>query len=339
MRRRVVEVATGSRLHFGLMSFGQAGVRQFGGAGAMIDRPSVRLRITAADQLTADGPASAKVLAHAEAVAGAGLIAGPPHCRIEVVEMPAPHVGLGSGTQLAMAVAAGLTAFFGVPVATPEAMARTVGRGRRSAVGLHGFHRGGLLAEAGKLTDDEISPLVSRVRLPDAWRFVVLYHRAQGLSGEAELGAFQGLPAVPADLTARMWNLAMTGLVPAAVEGRFDLFSESLYRFGVEAGQCFAPWQGGTYASDQVAALVNALRDRGVVGVGQSSWGPAVFAVLPNEQAARETLIGVLETDVAREAIGFIARPKNDGAHIRCLSGNEGVPLPKTSLRQREAAG
>src|SRR5215475_14442971 len=106
MKRRVVEVTTGSRLHFGLMSFGQAGVRQFGGVGTMIDHPSVRLRITTADELSADGPASAKVLSHAEAVADSGILSGRPRCRIEVLEMPAPHVGLGSGTQLAMAVAA-----------------------------------------------------------------------------------------------------------------------------------------------------------------------------------------------------------------------------------------
>src|SRR5262249_44712667 len=135
-----------------------------------------------------------------------------------------------------------------------------VGRGCRSAIGLYGFHHGGLLAEAGKSADGEISPLVSRVPMPEAWRFVVLHHKLEGLSGDAERHAFERLPPVPADRTARMWSLAMTGLVPAAIEGRFDPFSQSLYQFGVEAGQCFAPFQGGIYASDQVASLVHLLR-------------------------------------------------------------------------------
>jgi ribulose-5-phosphate 4-epimerase/fuculose-1-phosphate aldolase len=37
----------------------------------------------------------------------------PPACRIEVLEVPPEHVGLGAGTQLALSVVAGLTAYRG----------------------------------------------------------------------------------------------------------------------------------------------------------------------------------------------------------------------------------
>src|SRR5580765_7782762 len=63
-------------------------------------------------------------------------------------------------------------------------LARRAGRGRRSAIGLHGFHEGGLLVEAGKRAPEEISPLVARVDFPDEWRFVLVRpRRATGVSG------------------------------------------------------------------------------------------------------------------------------------------------------------
>src|SRR6516225_692886 len=56
MPATVVRVSTPSRLHFGMLSFGQSGVRQFGGVGLMIDEPGIRLKITRADRLECVGP-------------------------------------------------------------------------------------------------------------------------------------------------------------------------------------------------------------------------------------------------------------------------------------------
>src|SRR5262245_34483643 len=45
---REIVVTTGARLHFGLFAHGQKGRRQFGGVGAMIDRPGFVIRATPA---------------------------------------------------------------------------------------------------------------------------------------------------------------------------------------------------------------------------------------------------------------------------------------------------
>ena len=48
----------------------------------------------------------------------------------------------------------------------------------------------------------------------------------------------------------------------------------------------FRPWQGDVYAHPRTAELVHVLRsERGVRGVGQSSWGPTVFAVTTADHA------------------------------------------------------
>ncbi|MBI2825576.1 MAG: hypothetical protein HYX69_12910 [Planctomycetia bacterium] len=315
---RVVEVTTGSRLHFGMFSFGQSSGRQFGGAGTMIDAPGVRLRISSADRLSGEGPLHEKALLAAELASKAPWFARPARCHIEVLAAPEPHVGLGSGTQLALAVAAGLNAWAGGGPLAAAQLAQAVARGRRSAVGLHGFIHGGLVVEAGKSSADEIAPLVARVALPDEWRFVLVRSAGSaGLSGAEERQAFERLPPVPPERTARMCQEVLLDLLPAAAERNFSRFSESLRNFGEEAGRSFASLQGGIYAPPAVADVVGALVSLGVKGVGQSSWGPTVFAVLPSEQAANETIARLRDIDATRGGTFTVARPMNSPALIQ----------------------
>src|SRR5690349_58907 len=133
MSRRAVLVTTGSRLHFGLFAFGQPATREFGGVGAMVDAPALRLRMTAADRLSAVGPSAEIALRHGERVAEADWFDRAGLCRIEILEAPPAHVGLGSGTQLALAVAEGMTSLFNIPEPATAALAQTLGRGKRSA--------------------------------------------------------------------------------------------------------------------------------------------------------------------------------------------------------------
>ena len=316
MSRRVVEVSTGSRLHFGMLSFGHPNTRQFGGVGAMVDTPGVKLRISAADELAVAGPSAAIALRYAEAVAQAEWFGRRPRCRIDVLSVVSPHVGLGSGTQLALAVAAGLNALYDRGPLAAEQLARTVARGRRSAVGLYGFLHGGLIVEAGKLAEDDLSPLVARLPLPTEWRFLLVNSGGEGLSGEAERQAFERLPAVPIEATARMASDVLLGLLPAAAEHRFEELSQAIFRFGQEAGRTFASLQGGVYSSQDVAETIARLREVGVTGVGQSSWGPTVFAVLPSQQAAESALARLTAAGLPFLANAVIARPLNGGARI-----------------------
>lgn len=309
----VVEVAAPSRLHFGMFSFGQAGVRQFGGVGVMIGTPGVRVRISPAPRLEAAGPHSLRVAEFARrAAAHRGL--PEPACRIEVTAAPRPHVGLGSGTALALAVAAGLNAFLGGPPSSPADLALSTGRGARSAIGLYGFAQGGLLVEAGKLPDESISPLVARVELPAAWRFVLVCPADRdGLSGGDERRAFERLRPVAAETTSQLCRLALLGLLPAAAAGRFDEFSDSLYQFNRLVGTCFADWQGGPFASPE---LVERVRRLGAPGVAQSSWGPTLAALVPDEAAAT-SLVGRLRREPGLGELELtIAAPENRGASI-----------------------
>jgi beta-RFAP synthase len=166
-------------------------------------------------------------------------------------------------------------------------LARLVGRGQRSALGIYGFDQGGFLVEGGKQGPAKIAPLLTRLAFPEPWRVVlVLPPWKQGLHGQEERTAFGRLDHGACGQTDVLCRLVLLGLLPTILEEDFQGFSESLYEFNHLAGGAFAPVQGGPYATPQVADLVHSLRQLGIKGVGQSSWGPTVFAVAADEEQA-----------------------------------------------------
>lgn len=316
-----IQITAPSRLHFGMLSFGQPGVRQFGGAGVMIAQPELRLTIAPAERLTIEGPLAERVTMFVERLARrAAWWPREACCRINVDAAPPEHAGLGSGTQLGMALALGLARFFGAPEQSAAELAQAAGRGKRSAIGAHGALRGGLLVESGKLAPDELAPLICRIELPEAWRFVLIIPAGEaGLSGEAEQHAFDRLPPVPRQTTAELCRELVAELLPSAAVGDFDRFGESLYRYGRLAGGCFAARQGGVYARPAVERLVDRCRQLGVRGVGQSSWGPTVYALCPAQSAA-EALVEQLRASAESAPAIVIAAPSNQGVEFNDLA-------------------
>lgn len=313
----IVEVIAPSRLHFGLLSFGRPGGRQFGGVGAMIDAPGLRLRISSDSTLAVSGALQERSREFLSGLIRRLGLAAPPACRVDVLSAPTDHVGLGTGTQLALSLAAGLIEFLGRPPLSPAELAVLTGRAERSAVGTYGFVRGGLLLEEGKQSGEVISPNVQRVELPTDWRFLLVIPQGQrGLAGEQERSAFRELPPVPEATSRQLYSEATERMLPAARTADFAAFGESLYRYGYQAGMCFAPRQGGPFASPRIAQLVEVLRAGGVRGVGQSSWGPTVFALCESDVAARR-LYDQLAAELAESDRLMIARPNNAGATIR----------------------
>jgi beta-RFAP synthase len=315
----IVEVRAPSRLHFGLLSFGRPAERQFGGLGTMIDAPGLRLQIAPHPAFFACGLYADRTRDFARSIIRRLRFEELPACRIEVQSAPPEHVGLGTGTQLAMAIAAGMLEFLGLPTASPADLAALTGRGARSAIGTYGFVRGGMILEEGKLASELISPGVQRVEVPSGWRFVLIIPSGQrGLAGEQERRAFRDLPAVPPATRQRLYGEAAERLLPAASAGDFATFSESLYQYGYLAGTCFAASQGGPFASPRIAQLVAWLRSTGIRGAGQSSWGPTVFALCNSQEAAQQLCADLAQQGPCNEQI-LIAQPDNQGATISRL--------------------
>jgi beta-ribofuranosylaminobenzene 5'-phosphate synthase len=232
-----------------------------------------------------------------------------------VLEAIPAHVGLGSGTKLALAVTVALSALAGRSL-DPAEMARTAGRGARSAVGLWTFALGGLVVEGGRRRGgDESAPLLMRQAMPDEWRCVLAIPAAEpGLSGGAEAAAFARLRPEP-DRSALISQIVLTTLLPALVERDLAEFGAALTRLQRLVGDSFAPVQGGTF-HPQAGALVEALLRHGAAGAGQSSWGPAVYGVAGSEREGHE-LARRLESELGAGGRADVVAFDNCGARVR----------------------
>lgn len=282
----MMSVRAPSRLHLGLfhlppgdqpLSDGALAERAFGGVGIMVRDPGVEVEVVSAPAWSAEGPHAERALGFARRLERAGHTRGRAF-RLVIRACPAQHVGLGTGTQLALTVAHAVLRQLGESF-DPVALAPTLGRGQRSGLGIHGHVHGGFLIEGGKAGQSEVAPLLVHRPLPEAWRvLLVCPHALEGAHGPAERDAFRRLGNIERPQTDALCRLALLGMLPALVENHLDAFGEAVFEFNARVGEMFAPWQGGTYAHPLIAALVAFLRSQGLRGVGQSSWGPTTFA-------------------------------------------------------------
>ena len=280
-----VFVEAPARLHFGVLDLAGRLGRHFGGLGAAIPAPSLLLEAAPARELSATGPDADRALEFARRFLG---FHGRPASGSLIVHKTIPsHAGLGSGTQLALAVARALAELHGLP-ADPLDLARAVARGKRSAIGTWTFALGGFIVEGGRRIGAEgIAPLLARYAVPPSWQCVVAVPPGpRGLSGEAEAAAFERLPP-PADREVeRVSHLVLMQLLPALVEADLRSFGVALSEVQRITGAWFAEQQGGIFAPGSTGELVSSMVSWGAAGVGQSSWGPAVYGLVDTPEAA-----------------------------------------------------
>jgi beta-ribofuranosylaminobenzene 5'-phosphate synthase len=283
---RTITVESPARLHFGLLDLRGGLGRRFGGIGAAAPEITVRISVSPADGIQATGPDAARAAEFARRFLGHHRLTGGATVRVERA-IPA-HAGLGSGTQLALSIGHALAALHGVSATAPD-IARAVGRAKRSAVGTWTFAGGGFVVEGGRRTDreDDTGPMLARLPFPAGWRCVVALPRARpGISGAAEAAAFASLPLPDEREVERVSHLVLMAMLPALADGDLATFGAALTEVQELNGRWFSAAQGGTFAPGASSVLVRRMREWGATGVGQSSWGPAVYAIVDGDDAA-----------------------------------------------------
>lgn len=279
-----VSVETAARLHFGVLDLRGERGRWFGGIGAAAPGPTLLVSASRAATLTAEGPDADRAAEFAAKFLRArGLDGG---AEIVVHRALPPHAGLGSGTQLGLAVARALAELYAVDTDT-RALAHAVGRGRRSAIGTWTFDGGGLVVEGGKRRDsDGCGPLLTRLPFPESWRCVVAVPTAAPtVSGQAEATAIAQLPAPPEREVERVSHLVLLSLLPALADADLTAFGAALTELQQVTGQWWASVQGAAFAPGITQELVQRMAEWGASGVGQSSWGPTVYGIVEGDAA------------------------------------------------------
>jgi beta-ribofuranosylaminobenzene 5'-phosphate synthase len=281
-----VQVTTAARLHLGFLDLNGDLGRWFGSIGLAIDGFETSVQLREASSFEAAGEERERAARLALRIAETlGLKTT---VKLVIPNAIPAHAGLGSGTQLALAVATAFRRFGGLPLDVRHD-ARLLDRGARSGVGAALFERGGLAIDAGKGPDTEIPPVVARLTFPQDWRvLLILDRRAEGVHGEAERRAFAGLPRFPADSASEICRRTLMQILPGAVERNLAAFGDGVARIQEIIGDHFAPAQGGgRFSSVGVGRVAARLSAHGACGIGQSSWGPTGFAFASDADHAR----------------------------------------------------
>ncbi len=310
-----VSVAATARLHLGFLDMNGALGRRFGGLGLSLDAPVTRLTLSRASANVVTGPESARAARLLE-TAQAALAPGSSHA-LEIGEAIPAHSGFGSGTQLALALAAALRRLENLPH-DPAADAAILSRGARSGLGAGLFAAGGLVVDGGRGSQTQTPPVIARAEFPEDWRVILVSDpQTVGLHGRDEREAFVALPPSSDAESGELCRLVLMQALPALAEKALAPFGAAVSRIQEIVGDYFAPAQGGRrFTSAGVEEIVGLLLRAGATGGGQTSWGPTGFAFAESAARARDIVARVAPQARARGLDLSIHKGLNRGARI-----------------------
>ena len=347
--RADVQVRAPGRLHLGFLDPAGTLGRRFGSLGMVIEGFETTLTLAAApqDQLSAGPHAEAadldRIGSHLQRLRQHSGCHQPLALHLQR-SLPA-HTGLGSGTQLALAVGRAFACWHGLALATTT-LAHWLGRGQRSGIGIAGFETGGLLLDGGPGADGSPAPVLARLELPPAWRVVVVQDTLQrGLSGADEKRAIARLLPLPQADAAEICHQVLMQVLAGAAADDFAAFASGLNRVQQILGAHFAPAQGGQACSSAAVGRLlqwithhnSGQAHQPLAAIGQSSWGPTAFAIVPTADAAKTLM-------AAAQAAGMVAPQlrlrsvagRNSGAavldqRLHARPGGSGLPQASTA--------
>jgi beta-ribofuranosylaminobenzene 5'-phosphate synthase len=314
-----VLVVTGSRIHLGFYGFDDRH-RLYGGLGLALYDPTYRIRVRLSSYVAARGCQSKRVEEMAKTVVELLGLEG-----LEVTSLTCipEHVGLGSTTQLALALYVGASMLKGVKPKVLEA-ASTLGRGRVSGIGVTAFMHGGFIVDAGlpiAVKSSYVVKPLTRLRFPREWVPVIAVPESRWRVSEAdEAELFRRAGGLSKEERMRLLYLVFRVLIPSVIDRDFYSFTWALEQVQLLTGKYFAGAQQGIFCCQESMVLAEILRSLGGRGIGQSSWGPLVYAFFDSYAKAQKATVAV--RDLARE-LGIRlklvqpARPRNRGALVK----------------------
>ncbi|MCA9127789.1 MAG: hypothetical protein KDB22_11915 [Planctomycetales bacterium] len=317
----------------------------FAGLGLALNEPGFHLRIHAAKENSVVGPATqlqAEYTSRVESVLQRNAHWARP-ASIEIVSALPLHAGLGAGTQLGAAVAAGLHLFqaiadssapnppsdqwhqvVGIDSASEclsplniHKLVELSGRGLRSAIGLYGFLHGGLILDEGNSEPGNKSRSFSSQlgAIPDKWRIVLIRTNvSRRVFGDEECQRLKALGVLPNPHQSEMMRLARLLITE---NQSFEDFTHRLESYMDLGALLFSGVQGGKYNGEVAIRAVQCARELGLQGVGQSSWGPTLFGFAPSENAAEHFLSDFRRDPKCRSWTATTVSPSKKGAQWR----------------------
>jgi beta-ribofuranosylaminobenzene 5'-phosphate synthase len=288
-REARIHVRACARLHLGFLDLTGSPGRQFGSVGLSLDEIALELTATPAATVTVSGPGAERAAAVARATFSA--LGFPGGVAVHIARAIPEHAGLGSGTQMALAIGTACARIAGAGDLAVEEIATFLLRGQRSGIGIGTFAQGGFVVDGGRGPGTRTPPIVSRLAVPEAWRFVLVLDRSrQGTHGDRETTAFDQLPAMPPAQSGQLCRTTLMQMLPALAEADCAAFGSAVSDIQAVIGEFFSRYQAGRFTSPDVATAVEELLRHGAAGGGQSSWGPTGFGIFPTAADAARAI-------------------------------------------------
>lgn len=311
-----VKVNAPARLHMGFMDMHGGRGRCFGSLGLCLENLTTSITVSESTELSVEGPSCARAEKYARQLLQHFDISS--SVDIEINSAIPEHMGLGSGTQMSLAVGIAITQLKGIK-ANIEDIACKLGRGARSGIGIGAFKYGGFLVDGGKSEKTRCPPVISRMHFPDEWRILLLLDRSkQGVHGDDEVEAFNALPQMQNVTVDHLCRIVVMQILPALAEKDCQAFGEGITEVQNCVGDHFSHAQQGRYASADVAKVLEwANGQDGATGIGQSSWGPTGFVIFPSETQAYQTMKKARDKFIQLEKIDFLVmKARNQMADV-----------------------
>ncbi len=327
-RRVIVEAP--SRIHLGLIDMHGGLARVDGGIGITLDDPGIVLDAKVCDRLVVHGEGGDCLDVVQKAadlvLAGMGLKCG---AEITLRTSYPRHIGLGSGTQLALATARALCELYGQPLPARD-LAVLVGRGGTSGIGTAAFESGGFIIDGGHSFGESgdktgfspssasrgvrPAPVTVRHEFPEDWQILLAIPEiARGASGGEELDIFRSACPVPIDEVREVCHEVLVRMLPGLVEHDLDLFGSAVNRIQ-DIG--FKKVEMGLQPP-VISGLIGVMRDTGAAGAGMSSFGPTLYAVTDTGIRGIEQASEKFMDDLGVPGMTFITSARNTGAAVR----------------------
>ena len=312
-----VRVQTPSRIHVTLIDLNGSLGRIDGGVGFALKEPEIIL-----EAMPGNGEVVSNPGVHSELVERAKTVLEKLKeffgfsASIRILKTYTPHCGLGSGTQLSLAISKAYTVLHGVEVPIRE-LAKIVGRGGTSGIGVAVFESGGFILDGGHSKKVKKSfapssaskapppPVLARYEFP--WKTVVVIPDRSGFSGAGEVNLFEKSCPIPLEEVREVSHIVLMKMLPAILEKDLEEFMESVSLV-----------QRVGFKKVEVSNYEFAREFLDCFNAGMSSTGTAFYSAVESDTEGKKMLKDMVRffDEKGISCQGILADPNNEGAKV-----------------------
>lgn len=323
----MIEVRTPARIHFGQLDLNGSLGRIYGGTGIAINKPYTLIKLEKNKKIIIEGLKKEKkkiiIKNFLNKLKKRKLIDKNYGVKIIIEKLLPEHSGLGSGTQFGLALAEGLNRLYNLNL-SPQKLAKIVDRKHsRSSIGFGAFYQGGFIIDVGrpiseKNNDNYLPPIVYRRNICSDWTFLIVipFTQKAKIAGKKEIKIFNKIKKMPIEKCAENSHHLLFGVMPAVEENDIHKFSNHLNIIEDNVADYFSKIQRGKYKSVFAQKIIEFMVEEGVLARGQSSWGPALYGLVDNDDNALKIKNKLLKKFPKKIKEIYLTKVENNGAKI-----------------------